>query len=56
MIFQISPKLCVVTVSSDTSLLSVISHADRTPWPMANFPAVSDVAETGEKESSKSRV
>jgi len=35
-----------MTVSRDTALLSVSPHADRMPWPMANFPAVSYVAET----------
>jgi len=35
-----------MTVSRDTALLSVSPHDDGTPWPMANFSAVSDVAET----------
>jgi len=36
----------IVTLSRDIALLSVSPHVDGTPWPMANFQAVSDVAET----------
>ena len=41
------PRCRIVSPSdgvTDTNLLSVIPHADRMPWPMANFPAISDLA------------